>query len=264
LEILDSAIAKTQKQLERIKVLSKEKLGEEKSSIFDAHIQIANDPEMLNQIKEKMVGERVNLVKIIDDVFGQYHEMFTKMDDPYFKERASDLIDVKERILCNVLDIEIPNLLEIKTPSILISNNLQPSNVALLDPKFVKGIISEVGGKTSHSAIMARSFEIPGVFGAKNILNKVKNGQFVGLDGKAGMIDLNPDKKVWLTKIEKYNEMVAEFAKYIKLETKTLDGKKIKCEANIGNISDADGANKYGCEGVGLYRTEFLYMGKNN
>lgn len=264
LEKLDSAIAKTQKQLERIKVLSKEKLGEEKSSIFDAHIQMANDPEMLNQIKEKMVGGRVNLVKIIDDVFDQYHEMFTKMDDPYFKERASDLIDVKERILCNVLDIEIPNLLEIKTPTILISNDLQPSNVALLDPKFVKGIISEVGGKTSHSAIMARSFEIPGVFGAKNILNKVKNGQFIGLDGKAGIIDLNPDEKVWLTKIEKYNEMIAEFAKYIKLETKTLDGKKIKCEANIGNISDADGANKYGCEGVGLYRTEFLYMGKNN
>lgn len=264
LEKLDSAIAKTQKQLERIKVLSKEKLGEEKSSIFDAHIQMANDPEMLNQIKEKMVGGRVNLVKIIDDVFDQYHEMFTKMDDPYFKERASDLIDVKERILCNVLDIEIPNLLEIKTPTILISNDLQPSNVALLDPKFVKGIISEVGGKTSHSAIMARSFEIPGVFGAKNILNKVKNGQFIGLDGKAGIIDLNPDEKVWLTKIEKYKEMVAEFAKYIKLETKTLDGKKIKCEANIGNISDADGANKYGCEGVGLYRTEFLYMGKSN
>ena len=264
LEKLDSAIAKTQKQLERIKVLSKEKLGEEKSSIFDAHIQMANDPEMLNQIKEKMVGGRVNLVKIIDDVFDQYHEMFTKMDDPYFKERASDLIDVKERILCNVLDIEIPNLLEIKTPTILISNDLQPSNVALLDPKFVKGIISEVGGKTSHSAIMARSFEIPGVFGAKNILDKVKNGQFVGLDGKVGIIDLNPDEKVWLTKIEKYNEMIAEFAKYIKLETKTLDGKKIKCEANIGNISDADGANKYGCEGVGLYRTEFLYMGKNN
>ena len=264
LEKLNSAIAKTQKQLERIKVLSKEKLGEEKSSIFDAHIQMANDPEMLNQIKEKMVGGRVNLVKIIDDVFDQYHEMFTKMDDPYFKERASDLIDVKERILCNVLDIEIPNLLEIKTPTILISNDLQPSNVALLDPKFVKGIISEVGGKTSHSAIMARSFEIPGVFGAKNILDKVKNGQFVGLDGKVGIIDLNPDEKVWLTKIEKYKEMVAEFAKYIKLETKTLDGKKIKCEANIGNISDADGANKYGCEGIGLYRTEFLYMGKGN
>ena len=264
LEKLDEAIAKTQKQLERIKVLSKEKLGEEKSSIFDAHIQMANDPEMLNQIKEKMVGERVNLVKIIDDVFDQYHEMFTKMDDPYFKERASDLIDVKERILCNVLDIEIPNLLEIKTPTILISNDLQPSNVALLNPKFVKGIISEVGGKTSHSAIMARSFEIPGVFGAKNILDKVKNGQFVVLDGKVGIIDLNPDEKVWLTKIEKYKEMVAEFAKYIKLETKTLDGKKIKCEANIGNISDADGANKYGCEGVGLYRTEFLYMGKSN
>ena len=225
---------------------------------------MANDPEMLNQIKEKMVGGRVNLVKIIDDVFDQYYEMFTKMDDTYFKERASDLIDVKERILCNILDIEIPNLLEIKTPTILISNDLQPSNVALLDPKFVKGIISEVGGKTSHSAIMARSFEIPGVFGAKNILDKVKNSQFVGLDGKAGIIDLNPDENVWLTKIEKYKEMVAEFAKYIKLETKTLDGKKIKCEANIGNISDADGANKYGCEGVGLYRTEFLYMGKNN
>ena len=111
---------------------------------------------------------------------------------------------------------------------------------------------------------MARSLEIPGVFGAKNILDKVKNGQFIALDGKAGIIDLNPDEKSWLSKSEKYNKMCAEFAKYIELETKTLDGKKIKCEANIGNIGDAVGANKYGCEGVGLYRTEFLYMGNSN
>ena len=264
LEKLDEAISKTQEQLEKIKVLSKERLGEEKSSIFDAHIQMASDYEIINQIKEKMDGEKVNLVKIVDHVFNQYHDMFAKTDDPYFKERATDLIDVKERILCNILGIEIPNLLEIKTPTILIGNDLTPSNVALLNPKFIKGIISEIGGKTSHSAIMARSFEIPGVFGAKNILDKVKNGQFIALDGKAGIIDLNPDEKSWLSKSEKYNKMCAEFAKYIKLETKTLDGKKIKCEANIGNIGDAVGANKYGCEGVGLYRTEFLYMGNSN
>ena len=264
LEKLEKAIAKTQKQLQKIKELSKEKLGEEKAMIFEAHMNMANDPEILNQIKEKLEGDKVNLVKAVNDVFDFTHDMFAQMDDAYFKERASDLIDVKQRILCNILDIEIPNLLEIKSPVIVISHDLTPSNVALLDPKYIKGIISEVGGKTSHAAIMARSFEIPGVFGTKDILSKVENGQFIGLDGKAGVIDLKPDEKSWLEKIDSYSKMQAEFAKYIKMETKTLDGKKIKCEANIGNVNDATGANKYGCEGIGLYRTEFLYMGNSD
>ena len=264
LEKLENAIAKTQEQLQKIKELSREKLGEEKAMIFEAHMNMANDPEILNQIKEKLEGDKVNLVKAVNDIFDLTHDMFAQMDDAYFKERASDLIDVKQRILCNILDIEIPNLLEIKSPVIVISHDLTPSNVALLDPKYIKGIISEVGGKTSHAAIMARSFEIPGVFGTKDILNKVENGQFIGLDGKAGVIDLKPDEKSWLEKIDLYNKMQAEYAKYIKMETKTLDGKKIKCEANIGNVNDATGANKYGCEGIGLYRTEFLYMGNSD
>ena len=195
LEKLDKAIAKTQEQLQKIKELSKEKLGEEKAMIFEAHMNMANDPEILNQIKEKLEGDKVNLVKAVNDVFNFTHDMFAQMDDAYFKERASDLIDVKQRILCNILDIEIPNLLEIKSPVIVISHDLTPSNVALLDPKYIKGIISEVGGKTSHAAIMARSFEIPGVFGTKDILSKVENGQFIGLDGKAGIIDLKPNEK---------------------------------------------------------------------
>ena len=261
---LDLGVKKTIEQLNHLKTVVEQKLGEDKAEIFDAHIQMANDVEIIKEIQEQINSDKVNLVKIVSSIFDKHYETFKQMDDPYFKERAVDILDVKWRVLCNILNIEIPNILEIKSPSILVTYDLTPSSTALLNKEYIKGVISEIGGKTSHSAIMIRNLEIPAVFGAKDILKKVKNNSFVGIDGQSGTIDLNPNENEWNEKIKKYENLKQEYEKYAKLETKTLDGKKIKCEANIGNAQDATIANKFGCEGIGLFRTEFLYMENNN
>ena len=259
---LELGISKTIQQLNCLKTLTEQKLGKDNAEIFDAHIQMVNDPEIINEIKQQInvKAVKVNLVKIINSTFDKYHETFKKMDDPYFRERATDILDVKHRLLCNVLGISIPSILNIKTPVILVMNDLTPSNTTLLDPKYIKGVVSEIGGKTSHAAIIIRNLEIPAIFGAKDVLQKIKDTTFLGIDGKIGTIDLKPNQKQWKQKIHRYQVLKLEYEKYAKLATKTLDGKKIKCEANIGNVHDALIANKYGCEGVGLFRTEFLYM----
>ena len=261
---LESGISQTIGQLSHLKTLTEQKLGKDKGEIFDAHIQMVNDPEIINEVKQQINDEKVNLIRIINSTFDKYHETFSKMDDPYFKERAVDILDVKHRLLCNISGISIPNILDIKNPVILVTYELTPSNAALLNHKYIKGIVSEVGGKTSHAAIITRNLEIPTVFGAKNIFKKIKDEMFVGIDGKTGIIDLNPDENEWKQKIHQYEVLKQEYEKYAKLATQTLDGKKIKCEANIGNAHDALIANKYGCEGVGLFRTEFLYMENQN
>ena len=261
---LDLGIKKTIEQINHLKTLVEQKLGKDKAEIFDAHIQMANDIEIIKEIKEQINSDKVNFVKIVSSTFDKHYVTFKQMDNPYFKERAVDILDVKRRVLYNILGIEIPNILEIKSPSILVTYDLTPSDTALLNQEYIKGVISEIGGKTSHSAIMIRNLEIPAVFGVKDILKKVKDNNFIGIDGQSGTIDLNPNKNKWNEKIKKYDVLKKEYEKYAKLETKTLDGKKIRCEANIGNAHDAAIANKFGCEGIGLFRTEFLYMENNN
>lgn len=261
---LDLSIKKTIQQLNDLKILVEQKLGKDKAEIFSAHIAMINDPEIIKEIHDQINTDKINLVKLIDSVFNSKYETFKQMDDPYFKERAIDVLDVKRKLLYNVLNIKIPSILEIKTPTILITYDLTPSNAALLDPEYIKGVVSEIGGKTSHSAIMLQNLEIPAIFGAKDILKKVKDDNFIGIDCQTGIIDLNPNENEWKQKITNYEFLKKEYEKYSKLETKTLDGKKIKCEANVGNVKDTILANKHGCEGIGLFRTEFIYMNSNN
>ena len=260
-EILKSAVAKTCKQLEEIKNLSKDKIGQANAELFDAHIQIANDPAIFEQINTALSSSgEINLAQTVNTVFDSFRDMFKSMSDPYFKERASDVTDVKERILANILNVELPDLISIHEPCIVVSSELTPSQTALLNKKFIQGIIVETGGRTSHTAIMARSLEIPAVVGAKGIFNNVKVNQQVALDGKNGVVDVNPDAKTWDQKIANFKKEQEELKKYVHVESKTLDGHKVLIEANVGNPNDAVQAAKWGLEGVGLYRTEFLYM----
>lgn len=264
LALLDRAIETSIKQLEQIRSITLEKLGTEKAEIFDAHMQLVNDVEIIKQIKDQITEKQVNLVQLIDTVFNNYAKIFKSMDDPYFKERATDVIDVKERLLANVLDLKIPDLLSINEPTILVCYELTPSDTALLNKQFIKGIASEIGERTSHSAIMARSLEIPAVFGIKNLFNHIKANITIAIDGKNGIVDLKPIIETWNEKLSKYEAEQNELKKYAKLKTETLDGVKVKIEANIGNPTDMTKAINYGPEGVGLYRSEFLYMSNSN
>ncbi|MDE7433691.1 MAG: hypothetical protein K2M43_00875 [Mycoplasmoidaceae bacterium] len=192
---LEPALDKTIKQLEKIKTVAAEKLGAEKAEIFDAHIQIANDPEIINEVKNIINDEKVNASYALETVFNRYHDTFAAMDDPYFKERAADVIDVKHRFLSNLLNVELPDILSIDKETIIVAHDLTPSETALLNKKYVKGFVTDIGGRTSHAAIMARTMEIPAVLGLKNISEIVKNGSYIAIDGKTGEVEIDPANK---------------------------------------------------------------------
>ena len=206
----------------------------------------------------------MNLAKLVNTVFDGFRDMFLAMTDPYFNDRAIDVADVKERMLANILNIELPNLLAIKEDCIVVAYELTPSQAALLSKEYIKGIITEIGGRTSHTAIMARSLEIPAVVGVKDILRHIDNGLMLAFDGKSGEIDWKPDLDVWKKKQEDYAKTLEELKKYTNVETKTIDNHKVLIEANVGNPNDAAAAMRWGFEGIGLYRTEFLYMDNSN
>ncbi|MEF9985103.1 MAG: phosphoenolpyruvate--protein phosphotransferase [Malacoplasma sp.] len=251
-------------QLENIKKLTIDKIGEDKAIIFDAHIQIINDPEALKEIEIK-INKLYNGAFAIEETFQNIFNIFNSMQDPYFKERASDVLDVKQRILANYLDIKLPDLLSINTEVIIVSTDLTPSQTALLDKKYVKGFLTDVGGRTSHAAIMARTMEIPAVLGLKNITSLIQDGEMVALNGSNGIVEILPENiNDWKRQQDIFELDKKELKKYVDKQAITLDGHHVEVEANIGKPKDADNLINYGGNGVGLYRSEFLYMDSND
>jgi phosphotransferase system enzyme I (PtsI) len=179
-------------QLTKIKAIATNKLGADKAEVFEAHIQIVNDPEIIQEVERTINETKVNAAFAIRFVFDKYFEMFKNMTDTYFKERAADVKDVKRRVLSNILNVALPNIVGINEEVIIIAHDLTPSETALLDKKYVKGFITEIGGRTSHAAIMARTMEIPAILGLEDILNKVKNDQVVALNGLTGEVEIEP------------------------------------------------------------------------
>lgn len=255
------AIEKAIKDIESIKNIAMDKIGAEKAMVFDAHVQIANDPELKNEINSIIKEQKTNGAYAIDFVFKKTHDLFANMEDDYFKQRASDVEDVRSKILSFFLGIEMPNLLSIRSEVIIVADDLAPSETALLDKKYVKGFVTNIGGRTSHAAIMARTMEIPAVLGLKDITSNVNKDTVIALDGNSGEVVLNPSDTIsWNKKKEIFLKEKEELKKYINVKTKTLDGIEVDVVANIGKPEDADNLDNYGAEGVGLVRSEFLYM----
>lgn len=265
IKAIDLAFSKSIEQLEKIKEIAVKKIGTEKALVFDAHIEIVKDPELKNQIVELIDSEKVNGAYAIKKVYDTTHDFFASMEDAYFKERASDINDVQSRVLANFLGVELPNLLSIDKEVIIVAHDLTPSETALLNKDFVKGFITNIGGRTSHAAIMARTMEIPAVLGLKNVTELIKDNQVVALDGDSGVVEYKDvDVNLWKKKILAFEEEKKELLKFTKVKAKTKDGHIVDVEANIGKPSDSDNLDSYGAEGVGLYRSEFLYMDSSN
>ncbi len=259
------ALEKSVSQLNKVKAIAAKKLGAEKAEIFDAHIQIISDPEIANEVETTVKEQKHNIEYIAAAVFDKYHNTFAAMDDPYFKERAADVIDVKNRLLSNLLDVELPDILNIDKESIIVAHDLTPSETALLNKDYIKGFVTDIGGRTSHAAIMARTMEIPAVLGLKSITSSVDKNSYIAIDGKTGEVEINPkNKKEWQNKIAAFKKNQTELKKYINVKTCTKDGVHVHIEANIGKPEDAISAQSYGCEGIGLFRSEFLYMDNDN
>ncbi|QQY78459.1 phosphoenolpyruvate--protein phosphotransferase [Mycoplasma mycoides subsp. capri] len=260
---LEQAINQTITDLKKIQKITLEKLGEEKAAIFDAHQDIANDPAIKEEVVELIKTEKVNAEYALFIVSNNYFEMFSQLEDPYFKERSADIKDVSSRIISHILGLEIHDLSTIDKEVIIISDDLTPSQTAQLDKKFVKGFLTNVGGRTSHAAIMARSLEIPAILGLKNITELVKTDDLIALDGSSGIVelDLNDDDiKNYQNKVKQYLELKDQLKKFKDKPSLTKDKIKKLIEANIGSTNDIQSVLDSGAEGIGLFRTEFLYM----
>lgn len=230
------------------------------AEIIETYINIAKDVEIENQVKSMITGKTVNLVKIVDDVFNNYYTIFNQCDDKYFKERANDILEVKERIINNLLGISSNSLFENEKGIILCCKQILSSQIVLLNKENIKGIIAESGGKTSHAAIILTNLGIPTIFNVKNVTKKVKNKQIIAIDANKNIIDLTPNKNEWTKKIDNYYKDLKDIQRYVNKPTITKDNIKLKVEANIGNSDESIFAINNGCEGIGLFRTEFLYM----
>ena len=239
-------------------------VGEEEAQVFDAHVMVLSDPEMLDTIKSNITDNKVNAEQALADVSGMFIAMFEGMvDNPYMQERAADIRDVTERVMGHLLGVKIPSPATIKEEVVIVAKDLTPSDTAQLNRRYVKGFVTDIGGRTSHSAIMARSLEIPAVVGTKTITELAADGVMVIIDGLEGNIIVNPDEATLAEYKEKqtaFETQKVEWAKLKDAETVTKDGKHVELAANIGTPKDLQGVNDNGAEAIGLYRTEFLYM----
>ena len=260
---LDAAYSKTVADIEKIKEIASKNLSEEELAIFDAHLMMANDPEFRSQIEEIIKNEKVNADYAADVVSKNMITMFESMDDDYFRERAADIKDVTYRLNCNLAGVEIPNLATLSEPVVIAAKDLTPSDTGSLNKEFAKGFVTEMGGRTSHSAIMARSLEIPAVVGCKGILTEAKSGDVILLDALKGEVVINPSEEEVKEATERQQAFLEEkeALKALKdAESISTDGHKVELVGNIGSVQDVEGVLANGGEGVGLFRTEFLYM----
>lgn len=258
----EAALEKTIKDIEGVKERAAKRLKAEELAVFDAHLMMAGDPELAGQIKGKIENEGVNAEYATDEVANMMVAMFESMDNDYFRERAADVKDVTFRLKCNLLGLVIPDLTAIAEDSIIVAYDLTPSDTAQLN-EYVKGFCTEIGGKTSHSAIMANSLEIAAVVGCPGILDACETGDMIALDALDGEVVINPDAETiaaYEKKAAAYEKEKEELKVLVNQKSETPDGREVDIAGNIGGFKDVEGVLKNGGEGVGLFRTEFLYM----
>ena len=261
---LDAALATSQSELQLIKDKAVTTLGEEAASVFDAHMMVLADPDMTAQIKAAINDKKVNAEAALKEVTDMFIGIFEGMtDNAYMQERAADIKDVTKRVLAHLLGVKLPSPALIDEEVIIVAEDLTPSDTAQLDKKYVKAFVTNIGGRTSHSAIMARTLEIPAVLGTNNITELASEGQLLAVSGLTGEVILDPTEEQqseFHKAGEAYAAQKAEWAALKDAETVTADGRHFELAANIGTPKDVEGVNDNGAEAVGLYRTEFLYM----
>ncbi|NUF28432.1 phosphoenolpyruvate-protein phosphotransferase PtsI [Gilliamella sp. ESL0254] len=263
IERFKEAREKSSKQLHAIMERAKSTLGEDKAAIFEGHIMLLEDEDLEQEVISRIQSKHSTADAAVQSVFETQAKELENLDDEYLKERAADIRDIGKRLLKNILGIEIVDLSAVSQPCILVATDLTPSETAQLNLEMVLGFITDAGGRTSHTSIMARSLEIPAIVGTSNATQAIKQGDFVILDAINNAIYINPDHTTQekLKQVQtKYINDKEELAKLKDLPAVTLDGHQVEICGNIGTVRDIAGAERNGYEGVGLYRTEFLFM----
>ena len=261
---VEKAFQDSIEELTQIKENAKDRLGEEELGVFDAHIAILSDPEMLGQIKDDIENNHTGAEEAVDKVTTAFADMLAAMtDNAYMQERAADVKDVAKRAMSHLLGKQLPNIAGTNSPVVIVAHEITPSDTSQMDAKFVKGIVTDLGGRTSHAAIMSRTLRIPAIVGSNEITTSVEHGQMMIVDGLNGdaIIDPSDDQvKEYEAKAEAFEAERAEWAKLVDASSVSKDGKEFEIAANIGTPDDTEDAVKQGADGVGLFRSEFLYM----
>ncbi len=260
------ALKNSKIELTKIRNNAEEQLGADKAAIFDAHLLVLDDPELINPIEEKIKNDKASAPHALTEVSQNFITIFESMDNEYMKERAADIRDVSKRVLAHLLGVELPNPSIIDESVVIVGHDLTPSDTAQLNKQYVQGFVTNIGGRTSHSAIMSRSLEIPAVVGTKSITKSVEQGDMVIIDGLTGDVIIDPTEDELKAYQHKRESFFAdrEALKQLRDEpSKTKDGQHVELAANIGTPNDLPGVKDNGAEGIGLYRTEFLYMGRD-
>lgn len=263
LKRFSEAVVKTRTDIESIKAKAVGRLTDEELAIFDAHLMVTMDPEFTGQMEEMIKNDAVNAEYACQEVSNMFINMFESMEDPYFRERAADIKDVSYRLNCHICGLELTDLSLISEKVIIVAHDLTPSDTAQLNKDFTLGFATAIGGRTSHSAIMARSLEIPAIVGISGLLDQVEHGDMIVLDAIDGELFINPSAD----EIKDFEQKAARFQKLkdsLKVlkdaDSVTTDHHHVELVGNIGTPHDVDSVLNNGGEGVGLYRTEFLYM----
>lgn len=262
MRVLDITKAETE---EMSKALEKNASAKEAEILF-GHIMLMSDPMLVDEIVNRIKGESVCAEYVIEEVCNQYAAVFASMDDELMQQRATDMIDIKTRLIKKVLGIENTDLSKLPYGSILVAKDLTPSMTAGLNPDNVLGIVTQFGGKTSHSAILARALEIPAVVGLSNLPEDISDDTDILLDGESGEVIILPtdnEKSDYENKKKKYDANKEVLKKYRELPSISKDGKKVEIAGNIGSPEDAKKVIENGGEGIGLFRTEFLFMDRD-
>lgn len=258
-----AAVEKSKEQLTAIKERAERELGAEKAAIFGAHLMFLDDPALIDEVIQQIESRAQNAEPILQEVVANFAAMFESMEDEYMRERAADIRDVGTRLLANLLNVNLTNLADLKEEVIVIAHDLTPSDTAQMNKDKVLGFATDIGGRTSHTAIMARSLEIPAVVGLGKVVDSVNQADLVIVDGNGGKVIIRPTSEE-LAHYEKLRQdflaMREELKKLKDLPAETTDGHRVELAANIGTPKDLPGALAQGAEGIGLYRTEFLYM----
>ncbi len=262
----EAALIATRSQILEMQQRIAESIGAKDAGIFDAHLLVVEDRTLIDEVLRTLARDKTNVEHVFQNVAGRYAKTLSEIDDPYLRERALDIHDVTGRVVRNLMGKERRDLASVTTPHILIAHNLAPSDTAQLNRQLVLGFGTDVGSKTSHTAIMARSLNIPAVVGLHDASAQLATGDHVLLDGYNGLVIVNPsDQTLWeYGELEvKKTEVEEKLTQLRETVSTTLDGRHVILSANIELPEDLDQVKQSGAEGVGLYRTEFFYLGKS-
>jgi phosphoenolpyruvate-protein phosphotransferase (PTS system enzyme I) len=261
------ALIQTKNEITEIKKRISDEIGTEHAQIFSAHLLVIDDSMLIEEVVARLKKDRLSIEYVFQDVLKRYIKVFSEMDDEYLKERTSDINDVGRRILRNLIGAKEDILSNLKEKVVVVAYDLSPSDTATMHKKNVKGFATDIGGRTSHTAIMAKSLEIPAVVGLETLTKKAETGDTVIIDGTHGIVIINPSQKT-LKKYEMDRERLVVFGKHLSelknLPCVTLDGRHIELAANIEVPEDVSGVIAHGASGIGLYRTEYFYMNRKD